>query len=87
MKQLSVEQLDKFELIELVKQAVSEAYSQTKESDFDRKTYNIKETAKILNRSENYIRKIISQGVLKTTSDGKFITGKEINRYLGNHEK
>lgn len=87
MKQLSVEQIDKSELIELVKQAVSEAYNQTKEKDFNRKTYNIKETAGILNRSENYIRKIISQGVLKTTSDGKFITGKEINRYLGNHEE
>lgn len=87
MKQLSVQQLDKSELVELVKRAVSEAYSQTREKDFDRKTFNIKETAKILNRSENYIRKIIQQGVLKTTSDGKFITGKEINKYLGNDEK
>lgn len=87
MKQISVQELDKSELVELVKQAVSEAFNQTKEKDFIKKTFNVKETAKVLNRSENYIRKIIHLGVLKTTADGKFITGKEINKYLGNYEE
>jgi len=83
MKKIELEQLDKEELAEIVKASVSEVLKMKAEDNFEKQTFNIKDAAKILKRSENYLRKIVTQGILKTTSDGKFITGKELNRYLG----
>lgn len=86
MKLISVQQIDKTELEQLVMDSVFKAISKEKEDSFEKQTFNVKETAGILKRSEAYVRKMIGQGILKTTAEGKFVTGKEINKYLGNDE-
>ncbi len=87
MKQIQIEQINSSELMALVRTAVSEAYNNHQEKEFEKMTFNIKETAKKLKRSENFIRKLVNQEIIKTTADGKFITGKELNKYLGSDKK
>jgi len=76
--------IDLSDLAEVVRENVLLAMREFKASDFEKETFSIKDTSIKIKRSENYVRKLIAQGVIKTTIDGKFITGMEINSYLGN---
>jgi len=88
MKQILVQQIEKTELFELMKDAVSEVFKVNTNNEFERKIFSKKETAEILNRSESFVRTLVTEAILQTTADGKFISGYEINRYLRiNNEK
>lgn len=82
MKQISVQEIDKSELKELVKDAVIEVLKVNTSQEFERNIFSKKETSEILKRSESFVRTLVSEGILRTTADGKFISGYEINRYL-----
>ena len=61
-----------------------ETYFKNKENaDFEKQIFNKTQTAEKLGRSYGFITNLINAGYLKTTADGKHITGLEINNYLG----
>jgi hypothetical protein len=66
-------------IIETIKDCFNDQINQ----DFEKKLYSITQAQKILGMSYNWVSGKIKDGTLKTTSDGKYITGKELNRYLG----
>jgi len=70
-------------LKDFIKESVKEEFETHREKEFEKRIYNISETAKILKKSYNYVSNQIKSGNLKPTADGKHISGKEINRYLG----
>ena len=73
-----------FEIIEpIIKKSLDEYFREKEKNDFEKKLYSISEIQKILGMSYNWVAGKIKDGTLKTTSDGKFVTGKEINSYLG----
>lgn len=73
-----------FEFLKPMIQESLESYFIKKEkNDFEMKLYNITQTAEMLHKTYNWVVARINDGTFKTTIDGKHITGKEINRYLG----
>jgi hypothetical protein len=85
VKTIQIEQLDRSELVELVKQSVNEALREKERTDFEKQTFNIKEAAEIIKKSDTHVRRLIRDGLLRTTADGKFVSGRELNRYLGEY--
>jgi len=71
----------------MIQESIKNYFDKKEHKEFEKQTFNITETCKIINRSYNYVKDLITDGYLKTTSDGKFISGKEINRYLGEQNK
>ena len=51
---------------------------------FEKKIFNIMETAEIIGKSYDFVSNLIKDETLKTMPDNKHITGKEINKYLEN---
>ncbi len=73
-----------FEFLQpMINKGINEYFENKENKEFEKKTFNISETEKIINCSYNFVKKLIQDGYLKTTADGKFITGLEINKYLG----
>jgi len=65
-----------------------ETYFNTKENKaFEKKIFNITETAKEIGKSYNFVVSLIKKGYLKTTKDGKHTSGKEINNFLNDQYK
>jgi hypothetical protein len=71
------------ELTELVKEGAKSALKSVLEEREDKvKIYTINEVAKMLAKAHQTVKKMVNEGKLKTTPDGR-ITQLELNRYLG----
>lgn len=71
------------ELTEVVKESVKTAIkSVLNEKEEGVKLYTINEVAKLLKKAHLTVKRLVSEGKLKTTKDGR-ITQLELNRFLG----
>ncbi|MCX6271033.1 MAG: DUF3853 family protein [Bacteroidetes bacterium] len=74
------------ELRALIKEAVVEAlreYDKEKQgNELLARTYKRSEIARLIHISPSTVTKLILDGKLETTRDGKLITGKSVNDYL-----
>jgi len=64
-----------------VKQAVFEALEE-KERTNPEQLYSLPQVAKKLNKDYHTIRRMINQGRLQATTDGKYVSQKAIDNYL-----
>lgn len=69
------------EIIPAVDNAVYNALNRFFRKD---KLYSINSIAKRLGVSHTTVKKLVFQGVIKATKDGKFISEESINEYLRN---
>ena len=67
----------------MITESIEDYFKNRTNKEFEKKIFNIQQTAKELGKSYNFVTSLIKKDFLKTTKDGKFITGKEINNYLG----
>jgi len=73
-----------FEFLQpMINKGLETFFNRKEKKEFEKRIFNITETAKEIGKSYNFVVSLITKGFLKTTKDGKFITGKEINQYLG----
>lgn len=73
-------------LAPIIKSTLEKFFNEKEKNDFEKKIFNITQTKEILGKTYGWVVNRIEDGTLKTTIDGKHITGKEINRYLGENE-
>lgn len=66
-----------------IKESIVTTLTELNKQEFEKKIYNYTQTAEIMGKSYNWVTDRIKDETLKATTDGKYITGKEINRYLG----
>ncbi len=71
----------------LIYESIENYFDNKEKKGFEKKIFNISETAKEIGKSYNFVSSLMKKGYLKTTKDGKHISGKEINRYLGIQNK
>jgi len=76
--------MDINEIIPAVDNAVYNALNRFFRKD---KLYSINSIAKRLGVAHTTIKKLVLQGVIQATKDGKFISEESINDYLRNKEK
>jgi len=74
--------ITKEELSNLIDNSIKKAIAESNKNNFDVKTYSINKAAKILNMHADTLRKKINAGFVKTTADGKKISGVELENYL-----
>lgn len=67
----------------MINKGIETFFKNKENSEFENKIFNITETSKEIGKTYNFVVSLIKKGFLKTTKDGKFITGLEINNYLG----
>lgn len=70
----------------IIERTLKNYFDKKNKNDFEKKIFNITQTKEILGKTYNWVADRIKDGTLKTTIDGKHVTGKEINRYLGENE-
>lgn len=67
----------------IIEASVRKILKEEKDEEFEKQLFSINHVAKeILKISWSTLDKKIKAGFMKTTPDGKFIPGYEINRYL-----
>jgi len=66
----------------MIKQTITDYFNKKENKEFEHRLFTIKEVIKMTHKSYGYIRGLIDKGTLKTTKDGKFISGKAINDFL-----
>jgi len=70
-------------LPEMIENTIEKYFNNSTNKEFEKKIFNIQQTANEIGKSYNFVVSLMKKGYLKTTKDGKHITGKEINNYLG----
>ena len=68
----------------MIKQTITDYFNKKENKEFEKKIFNITQTAEIIGKAYNFVSDRIKDETLKTTADNKHITGKEINRFLEN---
>ena len=72
-----------FEFLQpMINQGIENYFKQKEKADFEKKIFNITQTAEIMGKTYNFVAGLMRKGYLKTTLDGKHLTGAEINNYL-----
>ena len=72
-------------LPDMIKGIMEELYEKRENNEYEKRIFNIQQTSNELGKSYNFVVSLIKKGYLKTTKDSKHVSGKEINRYLGEH--
>lgn len=73
-----------FEILKpIIKETIDSYFIEKEKKEFEMKIFNITQAAEIFGKAYNWVSDRMKDGTLKTTSDGKHISGKEINRFLG----
>ncbi len=73
-----------FEIIEpIIKKTIDEYFIEKEKRDFEKQIFTVTQVKTMLGKSYNWVKSKIKDRTLKTTSDGEHISGKELNRYLG----
>jgi hypothetical protein len=70
---------DEFEMT--IEKTVRKVLNEKSENEYDSKVFSINEAAKEIGCAWQTVRNLIDSNTIKTTIDGKFITGSEIKRY------
>jgi len=88
---MKLEQKDIEILRPLIENTIQKALAEKENKEFEKKIFNITQTAELIGKSYNFVSNLIKEGYLETTADGKHVSGKEINKYLNlnndNNEK
>ena len=66
-----------------IKESIVTTLTELSKKEFEKKIFNIKQASGLLGKSRNWVSDRMKNGTFITTSDGEYISGKEINRYLG----
>jgi len=66
-----------------IEKAVRKVLNEKENNEFEKQLFNRKQASEIFNIHPTTLTNKIDAGYIKTTPDGKFISGAEINRYLG----
>jgi len=75
--------LTKGDLLALIKQGVLEVTRETEKEKDEQTVFTFKKAREITGHCHNKLRGMVDDGILKTTSDGKYITAQSLNDYLG----
>ncbi len=70
------------EMKQFLKEVLKEAEKERAEKTDLTKTFSINQTAKMLSVSFSTVKKLISAGTLKTTSDNRRVPARAIDEYL-----
>ena len=70
----------------MIEETIKSCFIEQKNKDFEKQVFTVTQVKKMLGKSYNWVKSKIKDGTLKTTSDGEHISGKELNRYLGESE-
>ena len=70
-------------LPDMIKEIMEDLFNKRENNEYEKRIFNVQQTSNEIGKSYNFVVKLIKTGYLKTTTDGKHVTGKEINRYLG----
>ncbi|NPA44419.1 MAG: hypothetical protein GXO49_02690 [Chlorobi bacterium] len=70
----------------IIKESIKEVLLEIEKEKFEKQTFTKTEVAEMMNKSYNYVTSLINKGYLKTTLDGKLITGRAINEYYNEIE-
>jgi len=81
IQQLSIT-LSPEELKQMMKDSFKEAIQEQSQKDISKLTYSISSTAKSLKRHHDTVKKLICDGKLKTTTDGKRVLASSLETYL-----
>jgi len=81
MKESILIEVSKDELQEMINQAILQA-TQERNKEIDVQNFSIKALSIKTKRSYGFIKSRITKGILKTTADGKFITGQSVREYF-----
>lgn len=81
IQQLSIT-LSPEELKQMMKESFKEAIREQSKKDISNQTYSISSTAKLLKRHHDTVKKLICEGKLKTTTDGKRVLAVSLETYL-----
>lgn len=80
---MKLEPQDYESLEPIIYKSLTRYFKEHENNEFEKKIFNITQAAEQLGKSYNWVSERMKDGTLKTTSDGMYISGKEINRYLG----
>lgn len=83
---MRLEQKDLEMFAPIIERTLKKYFDEKEKNEFEKRIFNITQTKEILGKTYNWVVDRIKDETLKTTSDGKYISGKEINRYLGENE-
>lgn len=70
------------DLKQMMKEGFKEAIQEQSQKDISKQTYSISSTAKLLKRHHDTVKKLICEGKLKTTADGKRVLASSLETYL-----
>ena len=70
------------DLLNLVKTGIREVEKEKESQETKNRSYSINQASKELGRSFTTIKRMIEEGKLKTTSDGRRVTAQALNDYL-----
>jgi Mn-dependent DtxR family transcriptional regulator len=82
---MSIEQIIKTQVVKAIKETllpeIKEVIRDIIYETENTKTYTMNKASKMIGCSPNHVAKLVKDGVLQKTPDGR-ITGREINKYL-----
>jgi excisionase family DNA binding protein len=84
MKSTTLIEMSPQDIKSLMIEAISEYESSKLKSDNQTKTLSINKTSKILGVSHTTVKKLVKNGILKTTADERRIPERAIDEYLQN---
>lgn len=70
------------DLKQMIKEGLKEVIQEQNKKDISKQTYSISNTAKLLKRHHDTVKKLITEGKLKTTTDGKRVLAVSLETYL-----
>jgi uncharacterized protein YaaW (UPF0174 family) len=70
------------DLKQMMKEGFKEVIQEQSQKDISKLTYSISNTAKLLKRHHETVKKLICEGKLETTKDGKRVLAISLEKYL-----
>lgn len=82
MEQQILTTLSPDDMVSLIKKSIREVHEENVQAQNINRSYSFNQVAKELGRSFTTVKKLITEGKLKTTADGRRIPAQELNNYM-----
>lgn len=83
---MKLEPQDSLSIEPVIYKSISRYFEKKEREDFEKKIFDIQQTANIMGKSYNWVDSRMKDCTLSASEDGEHVSGKVINKYLRDYQ-